>query len=66
MMDIEISCKGHCDSFSHFLYLVSYTVKDNRFCTDARLTVVFAVGGNAKKPFVSVASSFQAPLQATT
>ena len=27
MMDIEISCKGHCDSFSHFLYLVSYTVK---------------------------------------
>ena len=21
MMDIEISCKGHCDSFSHFLYL---------------------------------------------
>ena len=25
MMDIEISCKGHCDSFSHFLYLVSYS-----------------------------------------
>ena len=25
MMDIEISCKGHCESFSHFLYLVSYT-----------------------------------------
>ena len=25
MMAIEISCKGHCDSFSHFLYLVSYT-----------------------------------------
>ena len=26
MMDIEISCKGHCESFSHFLYLVSYSV----------------------------------------
>ena len=26
MMDIEISCKGHCDISSHFLYLVSYTV----------------------------------------
>ena len=25
MMDKEISCKGHCDSFSHFLYLVSYS-----------------------------------------
>ena len=25
MMAIEISCKGHCDSFPHFLYLVSYT-----------------------------------------
>ena len=25
MMNIEISCKGHCESFSHFLYLVSYT-----------------------------------------
>ena len=24
-MNIEISCKDHCDSFSHFLYLVSYT-----------------------------------------
>ena len=27
MMNIEISCKGHCESFSHFLYLVSYTDK---------------------------------------
>ena len=26
MMDIEISCKGHCESFSHFVYLVSYSV----------------------------------------
>ena len=26
MMDTEISCKGHCESFSHFLELVSYTV----------------------------------------
>ena len=26
MMDIEISCKGHCESFSHFLDLVCYTV----------------------------------------
>ena len=26
MMDIEISSKGHCESFSHFLDLVSYTV----------------------------------------
>ena len=25
MMDIEISCKGHCESFSLFLYLVSYS-----------------------------------------
>ena len=25
IMDIEISCKGHCDSFSYFLDLVSYT-----------------------------------------
>ena len=25
MMDIEISCKSHCESFSHFLYFVSYT-----------------------------------------
>ena len=26
MMDIEISCKGHCGSVSYFLYLVSYTI----------------------------------------
>ena len=25
MLDREISCKGHCESFSHFLYLVGYT-----------------------------------------
>ena len=29
MMDIEISCKDHCESFSHFLDLVSYSVIDN-------------------------------------
>ena len=34
MMDIEISCKGHCDSFSHFLYLVSYTISSNYPCLE--------------------------------
>ena len=35
MMDIEISCKGHCESFSHFLYLVSYSayvIGNKYFC----------------------------------
>ena len=27
MMDIEISCKGHCEKLSHFLNHVSHTVK---------------------------------------
>ena len=26
MMDIEISCKGHCEKLSHFLDHVSHTV----------------------------------------
>ena len=26
MMDMEISCKGHCEKSSHFLYHVSHTV----------------------------------------
>ena len=26
MMDIEISCKGHCEKLSHFQALVSHTV----------------------------------------
>ena len=30
MMDIVMSCKGHCESFSHFLVLVSYTEKDKK------------------------------------
>ena len=46
MMDIDISCKGHCESFSHFLYLVSYTVLFNKLTecwstTDNRLTDVY-------------------------
>ena len=27
MMDMEISCKGHCEKLSHFLDHVSHTVK---------------------------------------
>ena len=27
MMDLEISCKGHCEKLSHFLRLVSHTVQ---------------------------------------
>ena len=30
MMDIEISCKGHCEKLSHFLDHVSHTVVDNQ------------------------------------
>ena len=26
MMDMEISCKGHCENLSHFLDHVSHTV----------------------------------------
>ena len=26
MMDMEISCKGHCEKLSHFLNHVSHTV----------------------------------------
>ena len=29
MMDMEISCKGHCEKLSHFLDRVSHTVKKN-------------------------------------
>ena len=45
----EISCKGHCESFSHFLYLVSYSeyyypLKCKNFqklCDDLRFYVTF-------------------------
>ena len=28
MMEMEISCKGHCEKLSHFLDHVSHTVHD--------------------------------------
>ena len=29
MMDMEISCKGHCEKLSHFLDHVSHTALNN-------------------------------------
>ena len=45
MMDIEISCKGHCEKLSHFLDHVRHTVVKNRIiscCVEENVSFPFS------------------------